>query len=122
MANRFVGYSTVDSFFGSQVLENRELAKRDLLNHFYTRKGERLGSPEFGSILPELIFEQLDEFTVEQVEEDVSAIVRLDPRWRLISLNTIIGEHSIECVIRLEYLPTTTVDELYLKFTTEEGI
>lgn len=120
MANRFVGYTTIDSFFGSQVLENIELAKRDLMNHFYTRKGERLGSPEFGSILPDLIFDPLDSSTVELVEEDVANVIRLDPRWRLLGMNTIVDEHSIECVIKIEYLPTTTVDELYLKFTLEE--
>jgi len=120
MANKFIGYSTIDRNFGSVTLQDVALAKRDLLNHFYTKKGERLGEPQFGSILPYLVFEQLDEETVFAVEEDVIEIVKSDPRWRLLNLDTDVGEHSITCVLRLEYLPSTTVEELYLKYTTEE--
>jgi len=52
----FVGFSTIGRKTGTNVLEDKELAIRDLLNNFYTRRGERLGEPEFGNILPELIF------------------------------------------------------------------
>ena len=120
MANKFIGYSTVDKDFGSVMLEDIALAKRDLLNHFNTKKGERLGEPQFGSILPLLVFEPLDEDTIFAVEDDVREIVGFDPRWKIIDVDTIIGEHSIECNLILEYLPTTTVDQLYLKYTTEE--
>ncbi len=52
----FIGYSSVDRKFGNFTLKDVELAKRDLLNHFYTRKGERLGEPEFGSIIQDMVF------------------------------------------------------------------
>lgn len=120
MANKFIGYSTVENDFGSVTLENMALAKRDLLNHFYTKKGERLGEPQFGSILPLMVFEQLDDNTVFIVEDDVREIIRSDPRWKLLNMNTIIGQNSIDCELILEYLPTATVDQLYLKYTTEE--
>lgn len=120
MANKFIGYSTVEQDFGSVVLQDISLAKRDLLNHFYTRKGERLGEPQFGSILPLLIFEQLDDDTVFAVEDDVREIVSADPRWQIIDINTTIGQNSISCVLRLFYIPTSTADELYLNYTTDE--
>lgn len=116
----FKGYSTVDIRFGSVVLEDIELAKRDLLNHFYTRKGERLGEPEFGSILPDLVFEPLDEFTTDLAEDDVREIVRLDPRWILNDLDVQVGDHTITCVLNLTYKVSSTLEELYLKFTAEE--
>lgn len=118
----FRGYSTVDTRFGSVVLMDSDLAKRDLLNHFYTRKGERLGEPEFGSILPDLVFEPLDEFTTDLVEEDVREIVGLDPRWILDDLDVNVSDHTIECVVNLIYKTTSTAEELYLKFTAEEEI
>jgi phage baseplate assembly protein W len=118
----FRGFSTVGKRFGNFVLEDKELAKRDLLNHFYTRKGERLGEPEFGSILPELIFEQLDDATIELVEEDVISVVSTDPRWQFQDVRVILEDHSIECEIQLIYLTDGTADQLYLKYTSEEEI
>ena len=118
----FRGFSTVGKRFGNFVLEDKELAKRDLLNHFYTRKGERLGEPEFGSILPELIFEQLDEATIDIVEEDVISVVSTDPRWAFNDVQVTVGEHSIQCEIQLTYLTDGTSDQLYLKYTSEEEI
>lgn len=120
MAYRFIGYTTVERDFGSTVLENVELAKRDLLNHFYTRRGERLGEPDFGSILPLMIFEQLDDTSVFLVEDDVRTIIESDPRWELDNLNTQIGQNSITCELFLIYIPTATPTQLYLNYTTEE--
>jgi phage baseplate assembly protein W len=115
----FKGYSTVDVRFGNVVLEDIALAKRDLLNHFYTRKGERLGQPEFGSILPDLVFEPLDDLVIDLVEDDVRDIIDNDPRWILNNLDVQVGTHSITCVVNLTYRDTATVDELYLEFTAE---
>lgn len=116
----FRGYSTIDLRFGNTILEDSVLAKRDLMNHFYTRKGERFGEPEFGSILPDLVFEPLDEFVIDAVEDDVRQIVGLDPRWILLDLDTNVTNHTIECRLTLEYKTTSTAEELYLKFTAEE--
>jgi phage baseplate assembly protein W len=115
----FKGYSTVDVRFGNVVLEDIALAKRDLLNHFYTRKGERLGQPEFGSILPDLVFEPLDDLVIDLVDDDVRDIIDNDPRWILNNLDVRVGTHSITCVVNLTYRDTATVDELYLEFTAE---
>tara|TARA_B100000900_G_scaffold363738_1_gene337960 strand:+ start:449 stop:832 length:384 start_codon:yes stop_codon:yes gene_type:complete len=116
----FIGYSTIDRRFGNFTLKDIELAKRDLLNHFYTRKGERLGEPEFGSIIQDLVFEPLDDRTVNAVEDDVRDVVANDPRWILNTLNITTGQHTIECILNLTYKPDSTPDELYLKFTAEE--
>lgn len=118
---KFIGYSSIDQYFGSVTLQDVELAKRDLLNHFYTKKGERLGSPEFGSILPFLVFEPLDDDSIFQVENDIDTIISLDPRWNLVNKEIIIGENSITCDLRLQYVPTLTIEELYLKFAAEES-
>ena len=113
------GFSTVGKRFGNFVYEDKELAKRDLTNHFYTRKGERLAYPDFGSILPSLIFEQLDQFITDEVEDDVRAVVAFDPRWILSDLRIEIGDNSITCRLDLIYSEDGTADELYLKFIAE---
>jgi phage baseplate assembly protein W len=130
----FIGFSTINSRTGSSLiddvnqgrrtgtntLEDKEIASRDLLNHFYTRKGERLGEPEFGSILPELVFEQLDGLTRQLADEDVRTIVSLDPRWKLIDYKIDINDHSLIIDIQLEYVPDLSRQELVLRYRAEE--
>jgi len=117
----YIGYSTIDSISGAKTLTDADLAKRDLLNHFHTRRGERVGNPTFGSILPELVFEPLDEATEQEARDDVDKIVNNDPRWNV--LETLLSkptEHSLEIKVRLEYIDTGTAEELFLNFTGEE--
>lgn len=121
MSYTFIGYSTVDRNFGNIVLEDVDLAKRDLLNHFYTRRGERLGEPDFGSILPLLVFDQLDDTSVFIAEDDIKEIIDSDPRWELTNLNTRIGQNSINCELFLNYIPSSTPTQLYLNYTQEES-
>jgi phage baseplate assembly protein W len=119
---KFIGFSSIGRRTGTQVLEDKELAKVDLLNNFYTRRGERLGEPEFGSILPLLVFEPFDQRTVDLADEDVRRIVNLDPRWRLIDYRLTTAEQAILIAVQLEYLPDTSEEELFLKYTQTEEI
>ena len=68
---RFVGYTTVDQPLIAKILHDKDLAIQDLKNHFYTRIGERVMDPEFGSIIPLMIFEPLDDISVQEIEADV---------------------------------------------------
>jgi phage baseplate assembly protein W len=118
----FIGFSTIGKRTGSQVLEDKELAKRDLLNHFYTRRGERLGEPEFGSILPLLVFEQFDQLVIDAADEDVRAIIDNDPRWELIDYQIDANEHDLVITVELRYVPDTTAEQLVLKYTDTQEI
>ncbi len=116
----YYGYSTLNSTFSSRTLTDSELAKRDLMNHFYTRKGERVINPEFGSIVWDLVFDPLDSMTEEAVHEDVERIVNSDPRWKpLETLVTKPDDHTLRIQVRLEYISTGTAEELYLNFVGE---
>jgi|TARA_B100000073_G_scaffold334215_1_gene326518 phage baseplate assembly protein W len=117
----YIGYSTIDSISGAKTLVDSDLAKRDLLNHFYTRRGERVADPTFGSILPDLVFDPLDERTERLALDDVDKIVNNDPRWNV--LETLLSkptEHSLEIKVRLEYINTGSAEELLLNFVGEE--
>lgn len=118
----FIGFSSFGKRTGTHVLEDKELAKRDLLNHFYTRRGERLGEPEFGSILPELVFEPFDQATIDLADEDVRAIIDLDPRWLLLDYEIETGEQDLTITVQLQYVTDRTEDELVLRYRTEEEI
>lgn len=118
----FIGFTTVGRITGSTVLEDQALARRDLLNHFNTRKGERLGEPEFGSILPELIFEPNDLRTQDLVDDDIRNIVGLDPRWRLRDYKLSSTDHSITVTVQLTYVPDLSNDYLVLEYRNQEDI
>ena len=55
MATIFKGFSTIDKIRAPYSLFDQELIKRDLLNEFQTRRGERLMKPNFGSIIHDLL-------------------------------------------------------------------
>lgn len=118
----FIGFSTFGKRTGTRVLEDKELAKRDLLNHFHTRKGERLGEPEFGSILPELIFEQFDQLIIDAADEDVRSIIDLDPRWNLVDYKIDTNDHDLTITVQLTYVPDLSEDILVLKYRNGEEI
>lgn len=118
----FIGFSSIGKRTGTQVLEDRDLAKVDLLNNFYTRRGERLGEPEFGSILPLLVFEPFDQRTIDLADEDIRRIINLDPRWGLRDYQITTSEQTLFVVVQLTYLEDTAEDELFLKYTQDEEI
>jgi phage baseplate assembly protein W len=118
----FIGFSSYGKRTGTTVLEDKELAKRDLFNHFSTRRGERLGEPEFGSILPELVFEQFDQLVISAADEDVRAIIKKDPRWELIDYQITTDDHSLTITVQLRYVPDLSEDRLVLEYTDTEEI
>ncbi len=73
----------------SFVLTNIQLIEMDLLNQIYTRKGSRVMMPTFGTLIPELVFEPLDDQTVSIVESELVSVFKFDPRVNLIGIDVI---------------------------------
>jgi phage baseplate assembly protein W len=113
---KFKGYSTVDKTWGNFKLYDIDLAKRDLLNELYTRKGERLMSPQFGSIVWDLLFDPLTDEIIDAIRADCLRIVTKDPRLDLLNLDVVDNEHTIIVSIILRYVPTATETELVAVF------
>ena len=120
---RFKGFSTVNKEFGNFKLYDVDLAKRDLLNELYTKKGERLMSPTYGSIVWDLLFDPLYESTVELIRDDCIRIVSKDPRLKLldVTVDENIDTQTIIVKLVLEYIPETTVTELIATFERESA-
>ena len=98
-----------------------ELVKLDLLNHLFTRPGSRVMMPNFGSIIPDLAFEPLDEQTLEILEEDLVRVMDFDPRVELIDL-TILPDFdgsSVEAHVKLYFIEFDLVDEMDLNLIFE---
>jgi phage baseplate assembly protein W len=113
---KFKGYSTINKTWGNFKLYDVELAKRDLLNEFYTSKGERLMSPQFGSIVWDLLFDPLTDEIITAIRADCVRIVTKDPRLDIVNIDVIDNEHTIIVTIVLKYIPTATTTELVAEF------
>jgi phage baseplate assembly protein W len=113
---KFKGYSTIDKTWGNFKLYDIDLAKRDLLNEFHTRRGERLMSPQFGSIVWDLLFDPLTDEVITAIKTDCVRIVTKDPRLDIVNIDVIDNEHTIIVTIILKYVPTASVTELVAVF------
>lgn len=122
MASLFKGFSTVGKVKAPFTLTDVELVKRDLLNEFYTRKGERLMRPEFGSIVWELLMNPEDSFTIDEIREDVERIIAKDQRVELVDISIFTLDHSIRIEVELNYVILNSRDTLFLEFSTEEQV
>ena len=118
-SSRFRGYSTVGTSFLNPVRYDLDLARQDLLNHFNTRKGERIMLPEFGSIVWEMLFEPLDDYTISLIDADVRAIIKNDPRWALQSVAISEGPNALNIEIVVTYVPTD--ETVTLPLTYDKG-
>jgi len=117
--SRFRGYSTVGTTFLKPVRYDMDLAKQDLLNHFNTRKGERVMMPTFGSIVWEMLFEPLDDATIALIEADVRSIINNDPRWALESVTVSDGPNALNLEVVVTYRPSD--ETVTLPLTYDKG-
>jgi len=76
----YKGFSTVDPTTGGVNLYDFSLIQQDILNHFNTRRGERVMNPTFGSIIWELMMEPLTDQVRQALINDVTNICKHDPR------------------------------------------
>jgi phage baseplate assembly protein W len=110
------GFSTVSPDTENFKLFDLALVKQDLLNNFYTRQGERLMNPKFGTVIWDLIFEPLTDDTKNLIIQNVNEIINYDPR--IVANDVVITQYEsgiqIECV--LTYLPYNISEKLKLQF------
>tara|TARA_Y100001972_G_scaffold128094_1_gene187375 strand:+ start:1477 stop:1845 length:369 start_codon:yes stop_codon:yes gene_type:complete len=122
MATLFRGFSTVDRVKAPFSINDVELVKRDLLNEFNTRKGERLMRPNYGSLVWDLLMNPEDSFTNDEIKEDIQRIIDKEQRVELINIDIFTSDHSIRAEVELEYVILKSKDVLYLEFTREEQV
>jgi len=117
MATRYKGFSTIDQTKKFR-LTDIDLVKRDLLNHFSIRKGEKLMNPNFGSIIWNMLFEPLTADVKSTIVEDVRRIVTYDPRLQVeqVLINEL--EQGIQIQIDLVFLPGNFASSLRLDFNS----
>jgi phage baseplate assembly protein W len=122
MATIFRGFSTVDRVNAPFSLSDMELVKRDLLNEFNTRKGERVMRPNFGCVVWDLLMNPEDAFTEDEIKEDITRIVEKDSRVDLINISVFSDAHTVRAEVELRYVILNSKDTLYLEFKDEQQV
>ncbi len=115
----FKGFSTVNKVRAPYTLEDMELVKRDLLNTFYTRKGERLMRPNYGSSIWDLLMNPEDTLTRTEIEEDVKRIIDADPRVRHLETVMFYVDQALRIEVTIQYVETGDQDALYLEYVRQ---
>lgn len=112
----FKGFSTVNKENPPFTLVDIELVKQDLLNTFYTKKGERVMRPEFGSNIPLYVMDPLDEVTLELIEQDIYDVIETEPRVSMETFDIQIIGQSVIIRILLFFKSVNITDEMYLTY------
>jgi len=115
---RYKGFSTIDRYKKFR-LTDLELIKRDLLNHFAIRKGEKLMNPNFGSLIWNTLFEPLTPDVKALIVADIQRVVSYDPR--LVVDNVLVDQfdYGLQIQIELTFLPDNLSDVLALQFNRD---
>lgn len=103
----YVGFSSVDFKSTKKFLKkDTDLVKQDLYNHIMTRYGERVKMPTFGTSIPDMIFDPLDDIAIITVQQELMAVFNYDPRVKMTDLQVIpiFSEKTILALATLYYL------------------
>jgi phage baseplate assembly protein W len=122
LSKMYKGFSTVNTTTENFMLYDFELIKQDLINHFYTRQGERLMNPQFGTIIWDLLFEPLTEQIKDLILQNVNEIVNYDPRVQASEVIVTAYEQGIQIQYTLKYIPYNIQQRLQLRFDQENGL
>ena len=110
----FRGYSSANN--NKSVLTDIEITKQDLINHFQTKKLERVMFPTFGSIIWDRIFDQFTPGLRDEIIQDSIEIINSDTRVQLIDVIVDEFEHGIILQMEIEYRPFGIVETFSLAF------
>ena len=100
-----------EGFFLDLNSTDQSAIKADLMHLILTRKGQRLYNPDFGTDLLRYIFEPEDGFTLSQIKEEITNVVK--KYLPKLQINSITVDQSTEseyaAVVRMDYTITDDV-------------
>ena len=122
VSNFYVGFSSLNPENTSSKLYDLELIKKDILNQFNTRKGERVMNPLFGSIIWDLLMEPLTPDVKEALNDDITAICNSDPR--VTPTNITLTEYPTGYIVEATLVlnGTDQVSNMILTFDQKAGL
>jgi phage baseplate assembly protein W len=115
--SNYRGFSTVSSSSQKKfVLTDNDLIKQDLLNVLKARRGSRVMQPNYGCIVWEKLFETISPSDVQDISNNITTIIKNDPRVNLVSLDVSPIQYSITVTLLLRYVATNQLEQLVLTY------
>ena len=118
---RYKGFSS-NEIKNNFKLYDIDLVKRDLMNHFYIRKGEKLENPNFGTIIWDMLFENFTSEVRRLITEDVEQIINYDPRVKVNALTIDSTDQGIRIQADVVYLPFNINERMTFDFDKTNNI
>ena len=115
----FIGFNTVDQF-KKFTLTDFALIKRDLINAFNIRQGEKPGRPAYGTTLWDFLFETQDQVTEAAVLTEIKRVVASDPRIFLQDAVVYARDQGILIQLSVSVVPSTDAERLAIFFNQEQ--
>lgn len=118
MNNLYKGFSfSRYEYDKSIVVTDISCVKSDLYNHIFTRKGERLKMPDFGTTIPDMVFEPLTEDLLFQIDSQLRNVFNYDPRVEIESLDIypFYDTQTVYAVASLRYIELDVTDRFDLR-------
>ena len=113
---QYVGFSTQGTNSLNQEFADLELVKRDLLNIFYTKPGERIMMPTYGCNIWNLLFEPFDDLIKDTVVNECQSIIASDPRVKLLNTTVTQVDQGLNVQMELLYVPWNAITTFSLSF------
>jgi phage baseplate assembly protein W len=111
----FIGFNTINQY-KKFTLVDFELIKRDLLNYFNIRQGEKVGRPDVGTTMWNLLFEPQTEQTASLIVEEMQRIVGQDPRIYLTTADAYPQINGILVELEIQTVQGTNAERLSVFF------
>jgi phage baseplate assembly protein W len=118
----YKGFSTVNNANRGSKLYDFDLVKQNILNHFNTRKGQRVMNPSFGTIIWDVLMEPLTPQLRELITQDINTICNFDPRVYPLQLQISEYEKGYLIEITLAMKNTNQSSKLKLVFDQQVGL
>ena len=102
----FSGFSTVHSNLNFKLYDEA-LIRQDLMNHFMTKKGERILRPDFGCDIQKFLFRQATESTKNNILSAAKEVFDADSRVTIIDIN---ATHTHNLIVVTALLQLHVID------------
>jgi phage baseplate assembly protein W len=127
MADSFtlVGFSTSepDAYSKHQwKLYGSDVIKRDLLNHFNTRVGQRIGRPRFGCRIWDYLMEQRTDATIRAIEEEIKNVCQFDKRVEFLGVDMVESGRGIIARVSLRDNLSKDTWDFAVDFDERQGV
>ena len=114
----FIGYNTIGQY-KDYTLTDFDLIKRDILNAFNIRQGEKVMKAEVGTKIWDLVFEAQTPETATLVREELNRVVAQDPRVFVNRTTVFTQDNGILIEMDIQTTGNNSAETLYLFFNQD---